>query len=71
MVNGDVEVSVLCWVNYLFILQPLDLRDEEEQEKIRSLLGFIYQRDKSRNMWLTRDDRINCVQEYSTLILEM
>lgn len=61
VVNGDVEVSVLCWVNYLFILQPLHLGDEEGQEKIRSLSGFMYQRDKSRNMWLTGDDGRNCV----------
>lgn len=25
VVDGDVEVSVLGWVNYLFVLQPLHL----------------------------------------------
>lgn len=31
VVDGDVEVSVLCWVNYLFILQPLHLGDRERR----------------------------------------
>ena len=48
VVDGDIKVSVLCWVNYLFVLQPLHLVDSE-----RTIERFLWAK---HHLWGTIDN---------------